>query len=302
MKRTVLLLTMVSIGLGLAGTAAADSPPVIPIQGVLMDKNKVPIDSSVEIRFSLHDAETNGNELWFETQTVPVNDGLFTTYLGSESLLNLAMFRDNSDLWLGMKVGDDEDMPRIYLGSTPFAGYAQYSSGGTLSELNCTDGQVAQKSGNTWVCAPLPDARNFVHWGAQTCPGSYQTLYAGYLLQSGGAAHHGGDSVCAEGTQRQVYRHYAAAYAWEAPLYCAVCAHPNAKFCFSHWGATGCPAGFTATVTGNMYTAGQNDGYGGRWLCAAGSVRQGTNYENPMPGEGGAAWFTARSCSVCCSD
>ena len=76
MKRTVLLLTIVSIGLGLARTADADSPPVIPIQGVLMDKNKVPIDASVEIRFSLHDNESAGNELWFETQTVPVNNGL----------------------------------------------------------------------------------------------------------------------------------------------------------------------------------------------------------------------------------
>jgi hypothetical protein len=301
MYRIVFILVTIAVVLGSAPPAGAAAPPVIPVQGVLTDKNKMPIDATVDIRFSIHDDETAGTELWSETQTVPVNNGLFTTHLGQTNALDLLIFKNNDDLWLGIKVGQDEEMPRIYLGSTPFAGYAEHSGGGTLADLSCADGEVAQKVAGAWACAPLPDGRRFVTWGSQSCQAPYQTLYSGFLLHSGGGAHHAGDSVCAEGAQRQVYRFYGA-YQWEAPLYCAVCAHPNAKVCFNHWGAASCPAGYSTMYTGNMYSAGQNDGYGGRWLCASDNVQQGQNYEQPLTGEGSRAWYTARPCAVCCSE
>jgi hypothetical protein len=64
MTKSILLLTVVSILLGWGQVAVAGSPPVVPVQGVLTDTNKVPVDGDTQIRFSIHDDETAGNELW----------------------------------------------------------------------------------------------------------------------------------------------------------------------------------------------------------------------------------------------
>ena len=58
MNRAAFTLVLISIALGLGPKAGAGAPPVIPVQGVLTDKDKMPIDATVEIRFSIYDQET----------------------------------------------------------------------------------------------------------------------------------------------------------------------------------------------------------------------------------------------------
>jgi hypothetical protein len=112
----------------LLGAAAihAAAPPYIPVQGVLTDSTGTPIDTSVSAVFSLYTSEVGGTAIWTETQSVLVEDGLFTAYLGEVTTLNLTTFRDNADLWLGIRIASDPEMDRVYLGSNPFAGYAEY--------------------------------------------------------------------------------------------------------------------------------------------------------------------------------
>jgi hypothetical protein len=125
MKKATLAIAILGC-LVAAPVARAAAPQLVPVQGVLTDSAGTPIDTSVTTVFSIYASEVGGTALWTETQDVLVEDGLFTAYLGDVTALDLATFRDNGDLWLGVQVGSDAEMPRMYLGSGPFAGYAEY--------------------------------------------------------------------------------------------------------------------------------------------------------------------------------
>jgi hypothetical protein len=107
--------------------ASADPPPLLPIQGYLTDSASAPLDGVYQIRFRLYDADTAGTSLFEETLDVTVADGFFTVYLGDTVALDLALFRDNSDIFLGIRVGTDaEGAPRLQLASTGFASLAAF--------------------------------------------------------------------------------------------------------------------------------------------------------------------------------
>jgi len=125
MKKATLAIAILGC-LVAAPMARAAAPQLVPVQGVLTDSAGTPIDTSVTTVFSIYASEVGGTALWTETQDVLVEDGLFTAYLGDVTALDLALFRDNGDLWLGIQVGSDAEMARMYLGSGPFAGYAEY--------------------------------------------------------------------------------------------------------------------------------------------------------------------------------
>jgi hypothetical protein len=142
MKGLPTLLTLIAGALGLSFTASAGSPPYVPVQGVLTDSSGSPLDGSVDVRFAIHDSASGGSELWSETQTVLVENGLFTVYLGQSTPLDLSIFRTYDDLWLGTQVGADPEGPRIYLGSTPYSGHAAHSSYSAGSGISISGGNV----------------------------------------------------------------------------------------------------------------------------------------------------------------
>jgi len=153
MKKLLIGITAMSILLLSAGGAQAASPPFVPIQGFLQDAEGAPVSGDVNVQFTIYDAEVEGMSLWYETQNVLVEEGLFAVYLGEVEALDLSMFRDNTHLWLGIQVESDPEMGRVYLGSTPFAAYAQYC--GSVTEV------ISE--------AVLPDS---VVVGTQSCPGN----------------------------------------------------------------------------------------------------------------------------------
>ena len=62
----------------------ADIPQMINFQGKAYDSNGDPLDGTFSIEFTIYDAATDGNKVWFETQSsVQVTDGLFHVLLGS---------------------------------------------------------------------------------------------------------------------------------------------------------------------------------------------------------------------------
>jgi hypothetical protein len=144
------------VSLAIATAAYAAAPPLLPLQGVLTDADGVPLATAVSIRFSLHTAETGGSEVWYETQTVTPVDGLFAAYLGQGTggTMTLATFRDEGQLWLEVKVGNDDPMARVRLASVGYAGYAEYC--GTVPA-------------HTHPAGDLPTGLVI---GAQTCSGS----------------------------------------------------------------------------------------------------------------------------------
>lgn len=120
--------------LGLSSTAFAQgmAPAVMPMQGFLTDSAGTAIDGDVDLTITIYDGQTSTTELYGETQTVMVDEGSFTAYVGegtpTGAAFDLAIFRDNSDTWVGIAIDGGTELPRFQLGSVPYAGFAQYSN------------------------------------------------------------------------------------------------------------------------------------------------------------------------------
>jgi hypothetical protein len=191
-KNSVLVLA----GFLVCATARADAPALLPVQGILTDAQGLALDGTFALRFSLHDAETGGNQLFTEIQSVAVDVGLFNAYLGAVEPLDLSLFRSQSQLWLELTVAEDPPMSRIQLGTTPYSGFSQHSShsagtgieisvenvisatlgdsiagdeieDGTITRADlsgdgCASGQILQWDGSAWVCASVQQALDCV--------------------------------------------------------------------------------------------------------------------------------------------
>jgi len=146
--KAIAMAALVAAMVGLGGEARADAPWMIPVQGYLTDAGGVPVDGSQTMGVALYTSAAGGAPIYGESQTVTVDAGYFTVYVGDLTSLDLATFRDQGDLWLGLTVGSDAEMtPRLALGSVPYAGFAQY----------CADAGAVAWTGVTGVPADLAD-------------------------------------------------------------------------------------------------------------------------------------------------
>jgi len=100
----------------------------INYQGKLLDGTSSPVaDGSYSMTFKLYTVATGGSEVWSETQSVPVQSGLFSVMLGSSTALTGVDF--NQTLYLGINVaGDGEMTPRKVLGAVPAAFEANHAA------------------------------------------------------------------------------------------------------------------------------------------------------------------------------
>ena len=115
-KLTVLTLLLV---LGLSVTAFAAVPRLINYQGRLTDAGDTPLEGSFDITFRIYDAQSGGNLLWEETQSVLIQKGVFSVLLGGTKDLDLAF---DKPYWLAIKVGADSEMsPRQQIASSGYA-------------------------------------------------------------------------------------------------------------------------------------------------------------------------------------
>ena len=131
--------------------ANAQVPQLINYQAILTNPDGDPIDGTRSIRFSIHDSETGGTELWSETQDVTITDGLFSILLGSVTPIPYSVF-DDDETYLELKVGSDPVMtPRKRLVSVAYAMHANYAdhvTGLTGDFVESVDGVSPDGSGN----------------------------------------------------------------------------------------------------------------------------------------------------------
>lgn len=93
------------------GLSASD----ITYQGRLLE-NGGPANGSYTMIFRLFDAATGGNELWSDTQTVTVNDGLFNV------VLQVVQSQFNGrGMWLQLEIGGEVLDPRQQVLPAPYA-------------------------------------------------------------------------------------------------------------------------------------------------------------------------------------
>ena len=134
-----------------AGPAGSPNPPdLVNFQGRLTDPStgNVVADGSYSISFSIWDAKPSGtgNLVWFETQNVIVNGGLFNVLLGLNTSLTGFNVFNGAPRYLEIKVGADPTLePRQPFVNVPYAFLATNAEGlavdGTTAlrvEMNAT--------------------------------------------------------------------------------------------------------------------------------------------------------------------
>ncbi len=123
---TVVVVTLLA---GLAAAARAAVPAPLTHQGRLLDADGQPVTTNQVFTYKIYDAATDGNTLWTETLTVPVDQGYFSVQLGLMSPITDALLA-GGDRYLGIQVGSDDEMiPREQLSSVPYARLAGEVSG-----------------------------------------------------------------------------------------------------------------------------------------------------------------------------
>ncbi|MBM4388111.1 MAG: hypothetical protein FJ088_10265, partial [Deltaproteobacteria bacterium] len=119
------------------------------VQGVIMDITGNPIDGTFSMKFSIHNSQSGGNEVWTETHTdVLVTDGLFNVYLGATNPLavNPSIFGQYANLYLGITVENEPEFERVMLSAVPYSFYSNEADKaktcttllGPATDLNCT--------------------------------------------------------------------------------------------------------------------------------------------------------------------
>jgi len=104
-------------------------PQLINYQGRLTDAQGNPLNGAYNLKFTLWDAETGGNQLWSEDHpAVAVTDGLFQIALGNTNHITsdvltppLSPTESFFDVYLEITVDGQEIVPRVALTSAPYA-------------------------------------------------------------------------------------------------------------------------------------------------------------------------------------
>lgn len=149
-------------------SVSAQVPALMPVQGYLTDSAGVAVDGETSITFALYSVDMAGTPLFTETQTVLVEDGFFTAYIGDVGTLDLTVFRDNAAVYLGIQVGGDPEMtPRLQMATVPYAAVAQHALSAPALEcvtesmsashtsffsmtVSCPAGYVVTGGGHDW--------------------------------------------------------------------------------------------------------------------------------------------------------
>ena len=175
-----------ALALTLPLTASA-VPLELTHQGRLLDSAGTALSGSHDVDVTLYDAPSGGNVLWSGTHTgVLFEDGFYSLVLGTTDALDASTF-DGDAVYLAIAIDNGSELsPRQGITSVPYAihastardvvgGIADVSEvrvgGGTvidsdgnipyshltgapttLSDLSCSDGELAQYTGSSWSC------------------------------------------------------------------------------------------------------------------------------------------------------
>lgn len=147
-----------------SGTASAASavPATLTQQGRILDKDGEPVSSKVHFVFTVYDVAEGGeakNALWTEEQDITLDDGYFSTELGSVAAIPPTLF-DGSVRYLGVTVGNDDEMvPRQTISSVPYALMAATAASVPFTSI----------SGVPAACADGSYLKGFDEKGAAAC-------------------------------------------------------------------------------------------------------------------------------------
>ena len=144
-------------------SAVADAVPgQFTHQGRLLDADGAPLEGEVTLTFRVMNADTDGDLLWEEALSVPLNNGFYSAVLGADeddNPLDIDVF-SQAPVWLELQVEGEAAMaPRSPIHAVPYAtmaGIAEELSGGPVdaSEI-AVDGVPVVNDAGEWV-GPAP--------------------------------------------------------------------------------------------------------------------------------------------------
>ena len=135
--------------------ARADGDVVVYTEGRLLDSSDHPVTGNVTLVFAVMKAEKAVEAAWTDTFALTLTDGIYAVALGDTTNgTNIALPASvfGGDRWLSIKIGDEELLPRLKLGSVPRAASADTLGGLALADLDArNDGRYAPVSGGGYV-------------------------------------------------------------------------------------------------------------------------------------------------------
>jgi hypothetical protein len=112
-RRGLIALTAITVAMWAISvpTSVAAVPDGIDYQAYLTNADGSPVDSSVTIAFGLYNVDIGGVPLWSDSQSVMVEQGLFSVVLGNPvNPFPAGLF--DGPVYLGMFVAGEEVLPR----------------------------------------------------------------------------------------------------------------------------------------------------------------------------------------------
>jgi hypothetical protein len=163
-------------------TSAIAAPLHLSHQGRLFDSTGGAIDGPHDLSIALYDAPATGNVLWSDSMTaVDFSMGYYAIDIGGGATLSASAF-DGDDVWMALAIDGAPALTRVKLATSAASADTATSvsggvvnaselringtpvidssgdlialSGGSLSDLSCTIGQVPTYGGAAWGCGP----------------------------------------------------------------------------------------------------------------------------------------------------
>lgn len=175
-----------------APAATSVSTSTIAYQGRLTDTAGVPLTGAYNMSFRLYAAASGGAPLWEEQWTssnsVQISDGLFNVMLGSLTPIAQNVITGNSNVFLGITVGTDSEMiPRVQLGSVPFATQALTVPDFSVTTAKLATNSVTQVQSISGVTGDATSSPSFVDVPGRTVT---LTTNGGAVLAMFSGSHH----------------------------------------------------------------------------------------------------------------
>jgi hypothetical protein len=151
------IIALIALATLLCSSMALAAPTKLSQQGRLLDGDGAPLTGGHGLAFTLHDAETDGNEVWREERVVPFEDGYYSIVLGTVTPLEDLLFAGGT-VWMQLSVDGVELSPRHEIVSVPYAlrsAVAESVEGGAVdADEVAIGGSVVIDSSGNWLGTP----------------------------------------------------------------------------------------------------------------------------------------------------
>jgi hypothetical protein len=148
---------LIALGTLLCSSMVLAAPTKLSQQGRLLDGDGAPLTDGHGLTFTLHDAETDGNEVWREERVVQFDEGYYSIVLGTVTPLEDLLFAGGT-VWMQLAVDGVELSPRQEVVSVPYAlraAVAESVEGGAVdADEVAIGGSVVIDSSGNWLGTP----------------------------------------------------------------------------------------------------------------------------------------------------